>query len=172
MANTYTLIQAQTLGTAAASVTFSSIPATYTDLVLRFSARGTTAANWVTGKISFNGVVTGGTYSETLVYGFATTAASLFNSNINAGLSPQYINGASTTANTFANAELYISSYTAVQNKQMSFATAAENNSTTQNYVQLSASLSRTTAAITSITYTLSNIDIGSSFYLYGVKNS
>jgi hypothetical protein len=32
--NTYVAIAEQTLGTAAASVTFSSIPGTYTDLVL------------------------------------------------------------------------------------------------------------------------------------------
>ena len=36
---TYTPIATQTLGSAAASVTFSSIPGTYTDLVLRISAR-------------------------------------------------------------------------------------------------------------------------------------
>jgi hypothetical protein len=35
MANTYTLIESQVLGSAAASVTFSAIPATYTDLVLK-----------------------------------------------------------------------------------------------------------------------------------------
>jgi hypothetical protein len=32
---TYTLIESQVLGSSAASVTFSAIPATYTDLVLK-----------------------------------------------------------------------------------------------------------------------------------------
>jgi hypothetical protein len=40
--NTYVAIAEQTLGTAAASVTFSSIPGTYTDLVLVISAQDTT----------------------------------------------------------------------------------------------------------------------------------
>jgi hypothetical protein len=39
MANTYELIEAQTLGTTATSVTFSSIPGTYTDLKLVASVR-------------------------------------------------------------------------------------------------------------------------------------
>ena len=38
-ANTYTLISSNVLASSAATVTFSSIPATYTDLVLRVSAR-------------------------------------------------------------------------------------------------------------------------------------
>ena len=44
MATTYTLITSQTLASSAASVTFSSIPSTYTDLVLRVSARTDNAA--------------------------------------------------------------------------------------------------------------------------------
>jgi len=56
---TYTLISSNVLTSSAASVTFSSIPATYTDLVVRLSARATTTASniWVT----FNGTGTGGT---------------------------------------------------------------------------------------------------------------
>jgi len=40
MPNTYTLISSNVLSSTAASVTFSSIPATFTDLVLRASIRG------------------------------------------------------------------------------------------------------------------------------------
>jgi hypothetical protein len=44
MANTYTLIASNTLGASAASVTFSAIPSTYTDLVVRYSAASCDAA--------------------------------------------------------------------------------------------------------------------------------
>ena len=39
MANTYTLISSNVLGSSAASITFSAIPATYTDLVVRVTSR-------------------------------------------------------------------------------------------------------------------------------------
>lgn len=53
---TYTLIQSQTLGTANATVTFSSIPSTYTDLVLVSNPSGSSAGGdlwlrWGTGSV-------------------------------------------------------------------------------------------------------------------------
>jgi hypothetical protein len=50
--NTYVAIAEQTLGTAAASVTFSSIPGTYTDLVLVLSVQD---ASGNTFALQFNG---------------------------------------------------------------------------------------------------------------------
>jgi hypothetical protein len=43
--NTYVALATQTLGSAAASVTFSSIPATYTDLVLITSVQNNSGGN-------------------------------------------------------------------------------------------------------------------------------
>jgi len=75
MANTYTLIESQVLGSSAASVTFSAIPATYTDLVLRYSARHNNAFSISQVLITFNGD-TAANYSETVVYGNSVSAAS------------------------------------------------------------------------------------------------
>jgi hypothetical protein len=61
MASTYEKIATTTLGSTAASVTLSSIPATYTDLVYVFNGAGSTAANVF---IEFNGD-TGSNYSMT-----------------------------------------------------------------------------------------------------------
>lgn len=57
-ANTYTQIASTTLGTAAASVTFSSIPATYTDLVVICSVQTATGGDDSVG-FQFNGDTTG-----------------------------------------------------------------------------------------------------------------
>ena len=66
--NTYTAIAEQTLGSAAASVTFSSIPGTYTDLVLVVNGAIATGAQdiWV----QVNGD-TGSNYSRTNMYGYS-----------------------------------------------------------------------------------------------------
>jgi hypothetical protein len=70
--NTYESIATQTLGSSSGSITFSSIPSTYTDLVIVFS--GTTAA-LVAVDIQFNGD-TSTNYSRTIISGNGSTASS------------------------------------------------------------------------------------------------
>jgi hypothetical protein len=172
MANTYTLIASNTLGSSAASVTFSSIPATYTDLVLKMSVRGSDSVVLLPFLLRINGVTTT-SYSYTNVYGQGSTVTSSRSaSDNNMGL---YDNGATSTSNTFANIEVYIPSYTASQNKPIGATIAVEHNSTTTNRIDAQATLFSNTSAITSIelsnqsTYTFNS---GSSFFLYGIKNS
>lgn len=74
MASTYTPIATTTLGSASNSITFSSIPSTYTDLVLivnstGFSASGNAAA------IRANGD-TGSNYSSNTMWGNGSTSGS------------------------------------------------------------------------------------------------
>jgi len=70
--NTYESIATQTLGSAAASVTFTSIPSTYTDLVLVFA--GTNSAN-SEGTLQVNGD-TATNYSATVLDGNGSSASS------------------------------------------------------------------------------------------------
>ena len=72
MAKTYEPIATTTLGSAAASYTFSSIPATYTDLIL-IHAGTVSAANDI--YMRFNGD-TASNYSRTLLFGNGTSAGS------------------------------------------------------------------------------------------------
>ncbi len=71
--NSYESIATTTLGTTASSVTFSSIPATYTHLQIRYSL---TAAAPADTTIRFNGD-TGANYSAHLLRGTGTAAQSL-----------------------------------------------------------------------------------------------
>ena len=170
---TYELISSNVLSTAAASVTFSSIPATYTDLVLRWSARNTTLAavdNNI--KLSLNGTQA---YSVTIISGDGSTASSYRTSNNTTNIYMENgMTGTTATANTFTNCEVYIPSYTASQNKPLSAFNAAESNSATGVRISASAGLQRSTDAINSVTLDtgFSNFSVGSSFYLYGIKNS
>ena len=172
MANTYTLIASNTLTTTAVSVTFSSIPGTYTDLVLKYSTRATTTGStYQNGKLTFNGS-TASNYSRTQIRGDGSTATSARDAG--AEISLQFDStAADATANTFNNNEIYIPSYTVSQNKPISASIAHETNSTTA-YTNAVAGLWRVTNAITSITLAPAgdNFASGSSFFLYGIKNS
>ena len=72
--NTYVAIAEQTLGTAAASVTFSSIPSTYTDLVLVING-GTTAGTGQVASTTINND-TATNYSRTDINGDGTSIGS------------------------------------------------------------------------------------------------
>jgi hypothetical protein len=72
MPATYEPIETKTIGTAVASVTFSSIPATYTDLVLVFNG---TSASTQSMELRFNGD-TATNYSATRVVGDGSSASS------------------------------------------------------------------------------------------------
>ena len=171
MATTYTLISSNVLSSSAASVTFSSIPATYTDLVLRISARSASAGTDAF-FVQFNSD-TATNYSSTQLYGDGSAAYSFRGSNTNA-LKKTYLNNNGNTANSFGSAEFYIPSYTASQNKPVSSIGIEETNATAAS-ITATADLWRNTAAITSIfirTDNNQNFLSGSSFYLYGISNA
>jgi len=78
--STYTPIATTTLGSAAVSYTFSSIPSTYTDLVVVAGITGISATGSAL-SIQLNGD-TGTNYSSTGLYGDGTTAGSSRLSNV------------------------------------------------------------------------------------------
>jgi hypothetical protein len=172
MASTYTLISSNLLASSAASVTFTSIPATYTDLVVRVSARGTTSATSVTTVYRLNGDTTSN-YSYRRLSGDGSAASSVGDSNNIFQYIAAGIPAATATANTFGSLEVYIPSYTVSANKPMSVFSVQENNITAAQ-INAIAHLWRNTAAITSIEFALNTGDFasGTSFYLYGIKNS
>jgi len=171
---TYTLISSNVLASSAASVTFSAIPATYTDLVLRLSLRtnnsglndslsmiinSDTATNYSFRWLRGNGAAASSS---------SATSASAFSSNAGG------VNGDTSTANTFGSIELYIPSYTVSQNKPFSLMGVGENNATTA-YMNPIAALWSNTSTITQLNFTpVSGTSFlsGSSFYLYGISNA
>jgi hypothetical protein len=162
MAKSYTLIQAQTLTSSAASVTFSNIPQNYTDLVIFISARG----DWVSsGHPSLYIAPNNGAVTATVL---ATTAATSVVSNSSTGY--QWINKGNYTANTFCNGSIYIPNYASTtQYKPFIVDMVTENNSAE---AQLSLNIFRysSNTAITSLVFTTDgNFVTNSTFYLYGV---
>lgn len=167
MANTMTLISSVTVGAGgASSIDFTSIPNTYTDLVLKISGR-TSAAVVNSGiYIKFNGSTT--SYQSRNLYTTTGTSATTNNSADNyAG----DINGGSSTANVFGNWEVYIPNYAGSSNKSYSIDYAAENNSNPTG-LGFTAGLWSNTSAITSVSLTNVTFVQYSSATLYGVKNA
>lgn len=171
MANTYQLIASNVLSSSAASVTFSAIPSTYTDLVLRASARSTTTSLSAAPTITLNGSAT--TYSSTLIYATGTTVGS-FRGGSTSWPFADALNGGGTTSNTFTSIEFYIPNYAGSTSKVASSIAAMENNSTTDYEIAGQANLWSTSSAITSIGIAVPTFAFasGSSFYLYGIKNA
>lgn len=172
MASSRYLITSTTLGSSAASVTFSSIPATYTDLILKVSAR-TDRVNTVDLIDLLINNNTSAIYSYTFISGNGTSATSGSGSAGTIGYGP-WVDADSSTASTFGNAEIYIPSYTASQNKPFSIFPVTENNAT-YGLTRPVAGLFSSTAAISSIRLTSNagnNFVSGSTFTLYGLKNS
>ena len=172
MPSTYTLISSNVLASSAASVTFSAIPSTYTDLVLRVSGRTTSAGTVSSGFIQMNSVTS--TYSSTGIRGNGASATSTRESGDYAGFYLGGVVGGGATSNTFSSHEFYFPNYTVATAKPVSQFSVSETNATTA-YIFGRAHLCSSTAAISSLTINLNggvSFVSGSSFYLYGIKNS
>jgi hypothetical protein len=170
MATTYTLISSTTLTGTQATVTFSSIPSTYTDLVIRLSSRSD--GGQASYRVTLNSD-SGTNYSDTFIYGDGSAPASGRDSNRTYGWAYGAQNPGTFTTNTFSNSEIYIPNYTVSSNKVFLSDARNENNDSTA-YIWQTANLWRNTATISSIVLTPNsgNILAESSFYLYGIKNS
>jgi hypothetical protein len=171
MANTFELIASSTVGSGgAATITFSSIPSTFTDLCVKLSLRNDNA-NTIPRSvfIGFNGTSTNESGRYLLGYNTSAQSGTL--------ASDMYIvyglQEAGTTASTFASSELYIPNYASSNYKSSSADGVIEGN-TSVAQLAFTANLWSNTAAITSITFTpeVGNFVQYSTAYLYGVKNA
>ena len=160
MANTYKLIEAQTLVTAQTTLSFNNIPGTYTDLVVRVSAKSTTTG-WADIVIRFNGG--GGTYHNVRIYGNGGGVGSD---------TSEWTNYSSVVNGTyqFSNIEYYIPDYASNRNKSWLAYNANAMNNVNQGF-QTVAGGNWNGAAITSVQITDYNttMQAGSTFYLYGI---
>ena len=169
MANTYVAIATTTVGSGgAAEIEFTSIPATYTDLVVKVSGRASTTTTGC--DITFNGTTSG--YTNRRLYGTGSATAS--DSAGTTYISNTMLVDSSYTASTFGNGEIYIPNYAGSNNKSVSVDGVTENNATTA-LSMLTAGLLSNSAAITSIKLEVSgggNFVQHSTATLYGIKNS
>jgi hypothetical protein len=169
MANTYVKIGSTvTVGSGgAATIDFTSIPATYTDLLIKLSSRSSDIGSSTGVVMQFNGSSASLTYK--LLEGSGSAAASYSGSTGRIGVT----DATGSTASTFGNLEAYIPNYAGSTNKSSSIDSVQENNASTA-YADLSANLWSNTAAITSISLSLQagNFAQYSTASLYGILKS
>jgi len=158
MAATYEPIATNTLGTATASVTFSTISGAYTDLILIINGASSSAASC---RIRFNADA-GSNYSDTRLYGDGSSVTSsrlTSRDHINCGdFSVTSIN-----SNQIINIQNYSNATT--------YKTVLTRSNIPASYVFANASMWRSTSAITSVTIFPSsgNLVANSTFTLYGI---
>lgn len=140
------LIESKTLATAAASISFTSIPQDGTDLVILMSGRTTRTAGFEDAQITING--SSANFDFRRLGGQGSGSAY---SDYGAGGYLGQMNTDFSTANTFGNLSAYITNYTAAVFKSISIEFVTEN-SATQAFQEIRSVQWSNTAAITSFT--------------------
>lgn len=161
MPSTYDKIAATTGTGSSGSITFSSIPSTYTDLIVVCAARLTTSAGDL--LFEFNGD-NATNYSTTYLTGTGSAASSgRFSNQIK---TYNDINGYVDTTNSH-NSITHIMNYS----NTTTYKTALSRSNNAAGGVDATVSLWRSTAAITQVRIYLSNnFATSSTFTLYGIK--
>jgi hypothetical protein len=173
---TYKLISTITVSTATqAAIEFTSIPATFDDLVVFSSLRSNRTPSTDGSHIAFTfNNNTSTVYSYKQIRGNGAAASSYGESSANQLNFYASANSAADIASTFSNNSFYIPNYAGSTNKSMSADSVYENNGTTA-YQHLFAALWASSAAITSIKLAeaFGNSWVQySSASLYGIKKS
>lgn len=153
---TYDPIQTVLLGSPAASVTFSSIPATWTDLILVCNPISASGNIWV----RLNGD-TAANYSRTWLYGDGTSAVS----NRVASETLAYLSPSVLTATSLMLETHFLSYANTSINKTL--LTRFNDTGTTTG---IDVNLWQSTAAINSILITAGGFGTGTKFTLFGIK--
>jgi hypothetical protein len=148
----WTRIQHIEVPSAQANIEFTSISGSFTDLLLVGSVRssGTSGLGNFTWNMSINGVTTNRTWR--FLYG-SSSSGSLNGTGGTMGASPD----ANSTSNTFASFQVYLPNYSGNTDKTISLDNVAQSNSTTIFELDIFAGRWESTAAITSLSLSLSN---------------
>ena len=169
---TYIKIASSTVGAlGASSVNFTSIPSTYTDLIVKASVRTSYAGTEGSLVIGFNSSLAN--FTLMMLRGSGSSASSFTRGTFSENRI-SYINSVGGTASTFSNVEIYVPNYTAAVNKSISVDGVQEANASTA-YSVLTAGLWSQTTAINALNFTVGtgdNFAQYTTFTLYGISNA
>ena len=167
MPNTFYLIESKTVVTPSASIIFSAIPSTYTDLRIMYSGKSDSTSAQGTFML-FNG--SSASVSSKYIIGDGTNPST-------GNLNYMYVGstwGTNGTADVFSCNDIYIPNAFSSQTKSYIMSNSAEINATSSYMNVIMGRDTATTGAITSVTVDCGggNWIANSTFYLYGIKSS
>ena len=168
---TYIKIASATVGsTATNSILFSSIPSTYTDLLIKYSLRTNAAEVRSVPAVYFNGDGTSGNYTYRRLYAIPTVATG---SDAGNPAFIGYVSGGNATASTFGNGEIYIPNYRSSNAKSFGNDGVAETNAS-DGGLSFTANQWTGTAAITQVNITspVGSFVQYSTVTIYGISNA
>lgn len=161
---TYTFIASNVLSSAASTISLTSIPSTYTDLVCVFSLRQNfSGANWAQYSMQFNS-----SSSNQTTRHFVNSAGGIGSSTQSNFISQG--NSTLTTANSFSIHKLYIPNYAGSHTKSFSLSNfTTENSATILQYEVAGQWVNNTAINRIDIIGDLGTFVAQSSVYLYGI---
>lgn len=173
MASTFVLINSTTVASSGIStITFSSIPNTYKDLVIFASCRNSLSSRF-DANLTFNSVTS--SYRQLYAEGYSTNVTYSSFANAAANYQPIYSNESGMTANYFACQQVYICNYNSTANKPILSYGADTNDSTSTFYIGV-ATGAFVGAAVTSLSLKVNtgggDFAQQSTFHLYGISYS
>lgn len=173
---TYELIASTTLSSPTTTITFSSIPQTYTDLLIRFNIRNDVAGGGTYNvALRINGN-SGTNYFTQRLYGSGSSVSGFIGNSETQTLAGQS-NAAGDTANTFTSNEFYLANYKSTAGRFMGTTISAGENNSVAAYSFLAMNyIANITSAVTSIDILQTGVTYNfvqySSAYLYGISNA
>lgn len=174
MAITYTALQTVTVGSGGTTaIEFTNIPATYTDLIVKFAVRGSGSSGLM--LIRFNDD-TGNNYNNRALYFYGSGTGVTGSNSQDSFTFSAIANNAwnNFNADTFSNSEMYISGYATSLQKPVNMNFQLDNLTTAAASVQ-SGTLWANTAAINKIAiirYAAETLVENSQATLYGIRNT
>jgi hypothetical protein len=166
----YESIATTTVSTPVSSITFSSIPSTYSHLQIRAIARSTSANLFDNAWLTFNSD-TAANYAQHQLFGDGATASASATININ-NFESIFYTSSTAIANNFGFGIVDILDYANTNKNKITRTLTGFDKNGTGGFIVLRSGLWRSTAAVTSITLTNSTNNFAqySSFALYGIK--
>lgn len=173
MANTGILLASNTLGSDTASVQFTGLSQTYNDLLIIASVQDshTGINDYATLQVAFN---VGGSAVGSSMLKMLNNTVSASTSSSDGVCKIDYIYTAAVGTGRFSPVQIYIPNYIATTKRVITATASIMRGTTPYGMGSVVSYYNDTTTAISSITFTssISSLKSGSSFYIYGIKNT